>query len=127
LGLVLLDLKINQQGEKMPTKRIRSVKSISSDAWRYASVGFDNYILDRNNIENPENKIIEIIDGTAKEEPDLNVWAAIESLPDRYKNLLLEYFFEGMTLEQMGKSRKVTKQFMHQELKRAIIEIKKLM
>jgi hypothetical protein len=39
----------------------------------------------------------------------------------------LEYFFEGMTLEQMGKSRKVTKQFMHQELKRAIIEIKKLM
>ena len=52
------------------------------------------------NIENPENKIIEIIDGTAKEEPDLNVWAAIESLPDRYKNLLLEYFFEGMKQKQ---------------------------
>ena len=106
----------------MPTRRKTNI-SIAQDAWRYCSVGIDNYILDRN-AESPESKMIDIIDGTFKEEPDPNIHAAIESLPEKYKNLLLEYFFEGKTLEQMGQSRKVTKQFMHQELKKAIIEIK---
>ena len=91
--------------------------------WRYVYVGEDCWMLD-NPGPNVEDTLIDLIDGVPEPDEGPNVHLALEVISEKYRLLLTEYFFEGKTLEQMGNSRFKTKQYMHQELKKALIEIK---
>jgi DNA-directed RNA polymerase specialized sigma subunit len=92
----------------------------NQDAWRFCFVGTDDYIIDSMHYINPEADYIAYLDGDSKEEGSPDVHSVLENLPQRYKQILWEYFFDGFTLEEMGLKRKVTKQYMHQELKKGL-------
>jgi DNA-directed RNA polymerase specialized sigma subunit len=94
--------------------------------WRYIYVGEDSWMLEAASSD-VENKLIDLIDGVPEAEEGPNVHLALEVISEKYRLLLTEYYFEGKTLEQMGNSRSKTKQYMHQELKKALIEIKSIL
>jgi hypothetical protein len=94
--------------------------------WRYVYVGEDCWMLD-NPGPNVEDTLIDLIDGVPEPAEGPNVHLALEVISEKYRLLLIEYFFEGKTLEQMGNSRFKTKQYMHQELKKALVEIKSIL
>ena len=91
--------------------------------WRYIYVGEDYWMLDTPS-QNIEDELIDLIDGTPEVEEGPDVHLALERLSEKYKALITEYFFEGSTLAHMGEVRGKTKQYMHQELKKALAEIK---
>jgi len=93
---------------------------VHSDAWRFCLVGADDWLIDSLHYIEPEKSYINALDGTKEANPDIDVHSVLESIPQRYKQILWEYFFDGSTLEEMGLKRKVTKQYMHQELKKGL-------
>ena len=105
---------------------IRKIMSKIKSDWRYVYVGEDCWMLD-NPGPNVEDTLIDLIDGVPEPAEGPNVHLALEVISEKYRLLLIEYFFEGKTLEQMGNSRSKTKQYMHQELKKALVEIKSIL
>ena len=97
---------------------------MSKNNWRYVPVGEDTWILDRPDVENA---MIDLIDGTFEDEVGPDLHGALDIMSERYKDILTQYYFEGKTLEAMGISRGVTKQFMHQELRKALKEIRAIL
>jgi DNA-directed RNA polymerase specialized sigma subunit len=98
---------------------------ISPDFWRYVFIGDANYILDNFHYVNPESRIIETLDNQPETVTGPDIHSILESIPQRYKDILWEYYFDGLTLEKMGSNRSVTKQYMHQELKKGLSLMKK--
>ena len=116
------------------TKRQKAIDSIVksdklADDWRYKNVGYDNYIIDVNLNYNPEEDIIAKLDGTHEEDQDPFelMHQCIEKLPKRMRNIVWLYYFEGLTLKEIGKKYKFTKQNAHLELNKAKRELKRLM
>jgi DNA-directed RNA polymerase specialized sigma subunit len=99
---------------------------MSKNNWRYIPVGEDTWILDRPGPD-VENALIDLIDGTFEDEVGPDLHGALDTMSERYKDILTQYYFEGKTLEAMGISRGVTKQFMHQELRKALKEIRAIL
>ena len=97
----------------------------NKDAWRYTYIGSDEWIIDNYKTENEEDKIIGFLDGSLNDNSKPDMYSLIHSLPKRYSSILYSYYYEGSTLEQMGKERNVTKQYMHQELKKSLAFLKK--
>jgi DNA-directed RNA polymerase specialized sigma subunit len=94
--------------------------------WRYIYVGEDYWMLDTPS-HDIEDELIDLIDGTPEVEEGPDLHGALDIMSERYKDILTQYYFEGKTLEAMGISRGVTKQFMHQELRRALKEIRAIL
>ena len=100
--------------------------------WRIKNVGTKTYLFDKmieTDLQSYENALIDQLDGTEPQEPLFDIsdlYDALEKLPAKYKNLLLEYYFEGKTLEAMGLSRGTTKQNMFQQIKKAEQKLKKI-
>lgn len=90
------------------------------DSWRYNYIGQDSWIIDdAAHIENPEDNIIDILDGNLKANSSIDIYEIMSSIPKKYRDILHEYYYEGLTLQKMGESRGCSKQYMHQELKKA--------
>jgi len=90
------------------------------DSWRYNYIGQDSWIIDdAAHIESPEDDIIDFLDGALKKDSSIDMHNIISSIPQKYRDILHEYYYEGLTLQKMGKSRGCSKQYMHQELKKA--------
>ena len=106
-------------------KKTKFKKSVSKDAWRFTLIGSDDWLINYHQDAYSEDDLISILDGEEPADAKVDVHSLLESLPERYKTILWEYFFDGLTLEKMGAARSVTKQYMHQELTKAIALIKK--
>jgi len=94
--------------------------------WRYIVSENIDRIIDTATIHNPEDDMIAKIDDEIQIESLIDIHSLIDELPPKYKKIIWEYYFDGKTLESMGIDRKVTKQYMHQELKKAISILKVL-
>jgi RNA polymerase sigma factor (sigma-70 family) len=102
------------------------------DNWRYYWIGDKDWIVNNFYSYNPEDKIIEALDSqdankvfdSLVSEEQVNIFEVLENLEPRYKDIVWEYYFEGRTLSEIGSSRGFTKQYAHQELKKAIKLIK---
>jgi DNA-directed RNA polymerase specialized sigma subunit len=91
-----------------------------SDNWRYNLVGDNSWIIDHHLNHNPEDELIEALDGERKEEADdFNMHDYLDKLPERYSSILYEYFIEGCTLKDIGDKRGYTKQYAYQEIRKA--------
>jgi DNA-directed RNA polymerase sigma subunit (sigma70/sigma32) len=96
------------------------------DKWRYIVSDNIDRIIDTVSSYNPEDEIIEKIDGVILPEDNVDLHSLLEDMPPKYKTILWDYFFEGKTLLALGKERGVTKQYMHQELRKALSILKVL-
>ena len=96
------------------------------DKWRYIVSDNIDRIIDTVSSYNPEDEIIERLDGVILPEDNVDLHSLLEDMPPKYKTILWDYFFEGKTLLALGKERNVTKQYMHQELKKALSILKVL-
>lgn len=96
------------------------------DKWRYIVSDNIDRIIDTVSSYNPENEIIEKLDGVIPFENGIDIHTLLEDMPPKYKTIIWDYFFEGKTLLSLGKERGVTKQYMHQELKKALSILKVL-
>ena len=94
--------------------------------WRYIVSENIDRIIDTATIHNPEDDMIAKIDDEIQIDSLIDVHSLMEKLPPKYKKIIWEYYFDGKTLEAMGIDREVTKQYMHQELKKAISILKVL-
>jgi len=90
------------------------------DKWRYKLSENPEKLWDRILNHNPEDKWIEILDGSNTTESEVDVHQLMEVLPDKYKNLVWDYYFNGKTLKQIGSEKGFSKQYMHQELLKAL-------
>jgi len=50
----------------------------------------------------------------------------LEKLPERYQSILWDYYFEGLSLPEIGKKRNYSKQYAHQEFHKALDLMKAL-
>ena len=96
------------------------------DKWRYIVSDNIDRIIDTVSSYNPEDEIIERLDGVILPEDNVDLHSLLEDMPPKYKTIIWDYFFEGKTLLALGKERNVTKQYMHQELKKALSILKVL-
>jgi DNA-directed RNA polymerase sigma subunit (sigma70/sigma32) len=96
------------------------------DKWRYIVSDNIDRIIDTVSSYNPEDEIIERLDGVILPEDNVDLHSLLEDMPPKYKTILWDYFFEGKTLLALGKERGVTKQYMHQELRKALSILKVL-
>jgi DNA-directed RNA polymerase sigma subunit (sigma70/sigma32) len=96
------------------------------DRWRYIVSDNIDRIIDTVSSYNPEDEIIEKIDRVIPFEDGVNIHTLLEDMPPKYKTIIWDYFFEGKTLLALGKERNVTKQYMHQELRKALSILKVL-
>jgi predicted DNA-binding protein YlxM (UPF0122 family) len=94
--------------------------------WRYIASENIDRIIDTATIHNPEDDMIAKIDDEIQIDSLIDVHSLMEKLPPKYKKIIWEYYFDGKTLEAMGIDREVTKQYMHQELKKAISILKSI-
>lgn len=90
-----------------------------SDNWRYKLVGDNQYLIDSNSVEDPTDKIINALDGI-NEEQKITLWDLLETLPEKHKDLIWLYFFEGKTLESIAKDKGCSKQNIHEQIAKAI-------
>ena len=95
------------------------------DNWRYKLVGGDDYIIDSAVLEDPTDKIIDILDGIYEDE-GLNIWELIEGLPEKHKDLIWLYFYEGKTLESIARQKGCSKQNIHEQLNKALKSLRSL-
>jgi len=96
------------------------------DKWRYIVSDNIDRIIDTVSSYNPEDEIIERLDGVILPEDNVDLHTLLEDMPPKYKTIIWDYFFEGKTLLALGKERGVTKQYMHQELRKALSILKVL-
>jgi DNA-directed RNA polymerase sigma subunit (sigma70/sigma32) len=96
------------------------------DKWRYIVSDNIDRIIDTVSSYNPEDEIIERLDGVILPEDNVDLHSLLEDMPPKYKTIIWDYFFEGKTLLALGKERGVTKQYMHQELRKALSILKVL-
>ena len=93
---------------------------MKKDKWRYKLSENPEKLWDKVLNNNPEDQWIDILDGNDRTETELDVHELMEVLPDKYRSLVLDYYFNGKTLKQIGSEKGFSKQYMHQELCKAL-------
>lgn len=108
------------------------------DDWRYSYVGEDDWIIESFFAYDPEDEIIDALDKeevkelslalTSKEE-DLNeeLHKALDKVPERYRNLIWDYYFDGKSYSQIGEDNGYSKQYAFQEVQKALELLKEIM
>jgi len=107
------------------------------DSWRYNLIGDNDWIIDNFYSYNPEDDIIEALDkkdasqvSEALTQDDqsneIDLHSMLEKLPERYQSILWDYYFEGLSLPEIGKKRNYSKQYAHQEFHKALDLMKAL-
>lgn len=96
-------------------------------SWRYRLVGDEDWIFERELVFNEDN-LIDVIDGGQRDPgEELDLYDIISSIPTKYSSILYEYYYDGKTLEDIGKSRGYSKQYAWQQIKKAQNMIKDLL
>ena len=107
------------------------------DNWRYNLIGDNDWIIDNFYSYNPEDDIIEALDKKDADQVsealtqddqsnEIDLHSMLEKLPERYQSILWDYYFEGLSLPEIGKKRGYSKQYAHQEFHKAIDLMKDL-
>ena len=118
------------------SKKKKNKKKENKDSWRYYLIGDKEWIVNNFHSYDPEDQIIEAIDSndankiyeslrTEELSEQVNVFDMIDQLDERYRSIVWDYYFEGKTLREIGSSRGFSKQYAHQELKKAIDMLRK--
>ena len=108
------------------------------DDWRYSYVGEDDWIIENFFSYDPEDEIIKALDNEevkevkqalTSESNQLNdeLHKAIESLPERYREIVWDYYFNGKSYSVIGRENNYTKQYAFQELQKALEMLRELM
>jgi DNA-directed RNA polymerase sigma subunit (sigma70/sigma32) len=84
--------------------------------WRYIVSDNIDRIIDTVSSYNPEDEMIDKIDGVIQLDENIDIHNLLEDMPPKYKTIIWDYFFEGKTLLTLGKERGVTKQYMHRQV-----------
>lgn len=92
-----------------------------SDQWRYRGVGRDTWKLDNHLWYDPEDDIIDRIDGREEEEyiSPVNGLELLEVLPENLKDITYRYYWLGETQSNIGKSYGVKRSWICQLLSKA--------
>lgn len=99
-----------------------------NDTWRYNLIGSAEWIIDEKFNQNVEDDMIAQLDGDIVELPDnSDVYAAIEALPERWREIVWMHYFEGKSLSQIGTIKGYTKPYAWQELQKALKMLKDIM
>ena len=120
----------------MSKKKKNKKNKENKDSWRYYLIGDKEWIVNNFHSYDPEDQIIEAIDSndankiyeslrTEELSEQVNVFDMIDQLDERYRSIVWDYYFEGKTLREIGSSRGFSKQYAHQELKKAIDMLRK--
>jgi len=104
------------------------------DNWRFTYIGDREWIIDNYFSFDPEIRIIDALDNNDVErfnsvmtvDIPSELHDYVESLPERYSTIVWDFYFEGKTLEAIGKERGYSKQYAHQQLCKAIQLLKNL-
>ena len=99
-----------------------------NDTWRYNLIGSAEWIIDEKFNQNVEDDMIAQLDGDIAELPDnSDIHAAIEALPERWREIVWMHYFEGKSLSQIGAIKGYTKPYAWQELQKALKMLKDIM
>ena len=102
--------------------------------WRYQGCGEDDWILDSHvfpgqdaiedaaifAIDNPNHEPIEEVN-------DVLIHKVIDMLSEKRKYIIHQHIFEGRTFRTIGEDLKVSKQYVHAEYNRTIVQMRELM
>lgn len=99
-----------------------------NDTWRYNLIGSAEWIIDEKFNANVEDDMIAKLDNddcSLSEGPDIH--AALEKLPERWREIVWMHYFEGKSLSQIGAIKGYTKPYAWQELQKALKMLKEIM
>ncbi len=107
------------------------------DQWRYTYIGENDWIIDNYHSYNPEDDMIEALDSKDADQvieqlsesnfgENFNLHECLDLLPERYRTILWDFYFEGLTDREIGEKRGYSKQYAHQERNKAMKLIKDL-
>ena len=99
-----------------------------NDTWRYNLIGSAEWIIDEKFNQNVEDDLIAKLDGDIIDiQEGCDIHAAIEALPERWREIIWMHYFEGKSLSQIGTIKGYRKPYAWQELKKALNMLKEIM
>lgn len=105
---------------------------VLKDSWRYNNIGYSDFIIETHLSYDPEDDIIAKIDreraDIPHEEPpeEVRLHELMDRLPKKFREIIWEHYFEGLTFREIGEKRGYSKQNAHELLNKGIVMLREM-